>query len=431
MKSVPKALKNIESEQAVLGAILYEPQLIDDCVLTMRHFSTVAHQTLFKSFVKLSADGKPIDTISVVKELGDRLDLVGGLDYLDKLTNSVPTTKNFKYYESLTLETFKLRMASDLVKNFSENPSEQALNDMTSALEHLQDDEDDEEESDEDVLVSIHESLFEERGDITGVPTGMNELDRMTNGLQDGELIIVAGRPSMGKTAFALNIGLHAADKGTVVDIISLEMPKKQVMQRSLSVIANIDAGKWKNPNRFMTQGQKDIAVKAMGIYKQLPHYIHDNPSQTILNIRSKVRRSIKLHPDKKHLVVIDYLGLINSTKRNDRKDLEIAEITKGLKQMARKFKVPVVLLSQLSRSVEQRQDKRPIMSDLRDSGAIEQDADLIMFLYRDDYYNKDSEKQNMVEVIIGKQRNGPIGTVELAFIKEIGKFVNLDRRES
>lgn len=426
---MPNALINLEAEQAVIGAILLEPTLADECTLTSIHFGTPTLQMIFKSFLSLLSEGKPIDLLSVVKELGDSLSEVGGLDYLDQLSKSVPSLKNFRFYENLVIEAHRYRKANELAKRFSNDPNEENLNAMTDGLEHLQDDGDPEEESDEDVLVDLHNSLFEERGDITGVPTGMVDIDRMTNGLQEGELIIVAARPSMGKTAFAVNMGLHAAKNETVVDFISLEMPKKQVMQRSISVIGNLDAGKWKNPNRFMTQAQKDVAVKAMGIYKKLGFYIHDNPSQTVAHIRSKVRRSMNLYPDKKHMVIIDYLGLINSTKTNDRKDLEIAEITKALKQLARKYRIPIVLLSQLSRAVEQRQDKRPMMSDLRDSGAIEQDADLIMFLYRDDYYNKETENQNIVQVIIGKQRNGPIGTVELAFVKEVGKFVNLDRR--
>jgi replicative DNA helicase len=253
----------------------------------------------------------------------------------------------------------------------------------------------------------------------------------LTSGLQDGELIILAARPSVGKSALAINIGLAAGERDVVVDLFSMEMPKRMVLQRILSAMGNISGGKWKNPKRFMNDQDIRSLSSAVGHYEQLNIHIHENSSPTVMSIRSEVRKSLKKYPDQKHLVILDYLSFIDAPGKFERNDLKVGAITKELKQMAKKFNLPVLLVCQLSRGVEQRQDKRPMMSDLQDSGRIEQDADMILFLYRDDYYNKESEKQNIVEIIVAKQRNGPVGTVDMAFIKEYGKFVNLDRKHA
>ncbi|WP_368043846.1 DnaB helicase C-terminal domain-containing protein [Weizmannia sp. WK01] len=216
---------------------------------------------------------------------------------------------------------------------------------------------------------------------------------------------------------------------GGVADVFSLEMPEKQLTQRMLSAIGNIEGAKWRNPYRTFSDEDRNRAMKAIGIYDKWLMNIHDESTQTVAEIRAAVRKTQRKYPDLKHIVVIDYLQLITTLGKFDRHDLAIGSITRELKQMARQFNVPVVLLSQLSRGVEQRQDKHPMMSDLRDSGSIEQDADMIMFLYREDYYERDTDAKNIVEINIAKQRNGPVGTVQLAFMKEYSKFLPLERR--
>ncbi|MDZ5719557.1 replicative DNA helicase [Bacillus inaquosorum] len=280
-----------------------------------------------------------------------------------------------------------------------------------------------------DVLTEIYNDMYQEKGEITGVETGLADLDAMTGGWQDSDLIIVAARPSMGKTAFALNLAQNAALKGGVVDVFSLEMSDRQLVNRMLSNLGSIEGTKWRNPHKYFSEKDYENANRAIGEYEKLDIYIHDKPSQSVADIRSAIRKTTKDHPDQKHLVVIDYLQLIRPIGKFETKNLEVASITGELKNIARTFNVPIILLSQLSRGVEQRQDKRPMMSDLRDSGSIEQDADIVSFLYRDDYYDKQSDLKNIVEIIFAKQRNGSVGTVMAAFIKEYGRFLNLDRQ--
>ncbi|MCY9151042.1 DnaB helicase C-terminal domain-containing protein [Bacillus haynesii] len=258
----------------------------------------------------------------------------------------------------------------------------------------------------------------------------LKHLRRDSNGWQDGDLIVLAARPSMGKTAFALHMGKSNCEKGGVTDIFSLEMPDKQLTHRLLSNLGNIEGSKWKNPRKFFSDHDYRNATKAIGEYEKWNINIHDQPAQTLADIRSKIRKTKKENPDnKKHLVIIDYLQLIRAIGKYERRDLEVGSITAELKEMARAFKIPIILLSQLSRAVEQRQDKRPMMSDLRESGSIEQDADVVMFLYRDDYYNKNSELKNIIEIDLAKQRNGPTGIIQASFIKEYGRFINLARQ--
>lgn len=420
----------IEAEQAVLGSVLVDNQLMDMCWLTADHFSKAAHKVIFSGFEALNLKELPIDPVTLAKELGDKLHQTGGIGYLAELVNGIATTANFEFYERILNDARKLREARNKANQFVSAPSTEGIEELAKSLDEIVDTRPiDDEMTDRESMMKIYDSLFEKRGDISGVPTGITDLDRMTSGLQDDDLIIVAGRPSMGKTAFALNIAKSAAADDVVVDLFSLEMPKTKIQQRLLSAIGNIDAGKWRNPERFMNAGDVESVIKGMGIYEQWSLAIHDRPSQTIASMRATIRKSIKKHPDKKHLAIIDYLSFIKITGKYERRDLAIGAVTGGLKQLARRYHLPIILLAQLSRGVESRQDKRPMLSDLRESGNIEQDADLILFLYRDDYYNRESDKQNIVEIIMGKQRNGPVGTVEAAFIKEYAKFVNIDRK--
>ncbi len=247
--------------------------------------------------------------------------------------------------------------------------------------------------------------------------------------MQSGDLIIIAARPSVGKTAFALNLAKSHCQSGGCTSFFSLEMNDKQLLQRMLSAQSNVNAAKWKNPKAFFTEEDYQKVSRGMGYLDKWNLYIEDQSEQSVLSIRSAIRKNMRQHPNLKHLVIIDYLQLIRLEGKVDRHDLAIGQITKALKAMAREFKIPIVLLSQLSRGVEQRKDKRPIMSDIRDSGCVEQDADIVCFLYRDDYYERETGNRNVVEAIIAKHRNGPVGTVKMGFIKEYGKFINLERK--
>jgi replicative DNA helicase len=281
-----------------------------------------------------------------------------------------------------------------------------------------------------DILVRTYdkiEMLHNRKGEITGIPTGFSELDRMTAGFQRNDLIIVAARPSVGKTAFALNIAQNVATKTDEnVAIFSLEMGAEQLVMRMLCAEGNIDAQNLRTGN--LTPDDWGKLTMAMGSLSNAGIYIDDTPGIRVSDIRAKCRR---LKQEKGlGLIIIDYLQLIQGSGRNrENRQQEVSEISRSLKALARELEVPVIALSQLSRSVEQRQDKRPMMSDIRESGSIEQDADIVAFLYRDDYYNTESENKNIIEIIIAKQRNGPVGTVQLAFVKEYNKFVNLERR--
>jgi replicative DNA helicase len=280
-----------------------------------------------------------------------------------------------------------------------------------------------------DVLMEVFEKvefLYTNKGGVSGIPSGFIDLDKMTNGFQPNELIIVAARPSVGKTAFALNIAQNVAVRSTeTVAIFSLEMSASQLVQRIICAESNVDATRMRTGELKGDDWEK--LSMAIGALSEAQIYIDDTPGITVSDIRAKCRR---LKKEKGlGLILIDYLQLIQGRgKAGENRQQEVSEISRTLKQIARELEVPVIALSQLSRGVEQRQDKRPMMSDLRESGSIEQDADIVAFLYRDDYYDKDSEKKNIIEIIIAKQRNGPVGTVELVFLKNYNKFVSLDR---
>src|SRR5690606_29971 len=280
-----------------------------------------------------------------------------------------------------------------------------------------------------DVLMEVFERvefLFHHKGGATGIPSGFPDLDKMTSGFQRNDLIIVAARPSVGKTAFALNIAQNVGVRAKeTVAIFSLEMSASQLVQRMICAEANVDATRMRTG--YLEGDDWEKLTMAIGSLSEAQIFIDDSPAVTVSEIRAKCRRLKKERG--LGMILIDYLQLISGRgKAGENRQQEVSEISRTLKQIARELDVPVIALSQLSRGVEQRQDKRPMMSDLRESGSIEQDADIVSFLYRDDYYDKESEKKNIIEIIIAKQRNGPVGTVELVFLKNFNKFVNLDR---
>lgn len=435
--------QNIEAEQAVLGAIFLEPTAITTAseVLLPDDFYRTSHQLIYSVMIELANQSEPVDVVTVTAELRNerRLEEVGGVSYLSELANSAPTAANIEYYSEIVEEKSLLRRlirtATNIVSDgyTREDEVESILDDAektilevsqrkrTSAFQAIK-----------DVLIETYdniEMLQNRKGDVTGIASGFLELDRMTAGFQKNDLIIVAARPSVGKTAFALNIAQNVATKTDEnVAIFSLEMGAQQLVMRMLCAEGNIDAQKLRTGR--LEEGDWQKLTMAMGSLSNAGIYIDDTPGIRVNEIRAKCRR---LKQEKGlGMILIDYLQLIQgngSGGRSENRQQEVSEISRTLKIIARELNVPVIALSQLSRGVESRQDKRPMMSDIRESGSIEQDADIVAFLYRDDYYDKESEKQNIIEIIIAKQRNGPVGTVDLAFIKEYNKFVNLDRR--
>ncbi|UQD53697.1 replicative DNA helicase [Bacillus methanolicus] len=433
--------QNIEAEQAVLGAIFLEPSslMIASEILIPEDFYRASHQKIFNVMLKLSDQGKAVDLITVTEELAaaNILEDTGGVSYLSELAASVPTAANIEYYARIVEEKSLLRrlirtataIAQDgytredevdaVLEEAEKRILEVAQRKNAGTFHNIK-----------DVLVRTYdniEMLHNRKGDITGLETGFRELDKMTAGFQRNDLIIVAARPSVGKTAFALNIAQNVATKtGENIAIFSLEMGAEQLVMRMLCAEGNINSQRLRTGT--LTDEDWGKLTMAMGSLSNAGIFIDDTPGIRISEIRSKCRRLKQEHG--LGMVVIDYLQLIQGSGRpGENRQQEVSEISRSLKELARELEVPVIALSQLSRGVEQRQDKRPMMSDIRESGSIEQDADIVAFLYRDDYYNKESENKDIIEIIIAKQRNGPVGTVELAFIKEYNKFVNLERR--
>lgn len=433
--------QNIEAEQAVLGAIFLEPSslILASEILLPSDFYRNSHQRIFDVMLKLSDEGKAVDLITVTEELAASklLEDTGGVSYLSELAGSVPTAANIEYYAKIVEEKALLRRlirtateiaqdgytredeVDDLLSDAEKNIMEVAQRKNVGAFHNIK-----------DVLVRTYdniEQLYNRKGDITGIATGFVELDKMTAGFQRNDLIIVAARPSVGKTAFALNIAQNVATKTDEnVAIFSLEMGAEQLVMRMLCAEGNINAQNLRTG--ALTDEDWSKLTMAMGSLSNAGIFIDDTPGIRVSEIRSKCRRLKQEHG--LSMVLIDYLQLIQGSGRSkENRQQEVSEISRSLKGLARELEVPVIALSQLSRGVEQRQDKRPMMSDIRESGSIEQDADIVAFLYREDYYDKETENQNIIEIIIAKQRNGPVGTVQLAFVKEYNKFVNLEVR--
>lgn len=432
---------NIEAEQAVIGAIFLEPEAFSTAseLLLPGDFYRASHQRIFETMLKLSDRGEPIDLVTVTTDLSNskQLEEAGGVSYLAQLAESVPTAANIEYYAKIVEEKAVLRRlirtATDIVTTTftREDEVEDVLNEAEKSILEVSGRKNTGSFKEiKDVLIEVYdkiELLHRSNADVTGIPTGYRDLDKMTSGFQRNDLIIIAARPSVGKTAFALNIAQNVAvNTDENVAIFSLEMGADQLVQRILCAEGNIDATRLRS-GKLESEDWTKLTM-AMGSLSNAGIYIDDTPGIRVSEIRSKCRRLKQEHG--LGMILIDYLQLIQgSGKPGENRQQEVSEISRSLKGLARELNVPLIALSQLSRGVEQRQDKRPMMSDLRESGSIEQDADIVGFLYRDDYYDKESEKQNIIEIILAKQRNGPVGTVELAFVKEYNKFVDLDHR--
>ncbi|GGN95120.1 replicative DNA helicase [Saccharibacillus kuerlensis] len=438
--------QNLEAEQAVLGAVLLQAEALITVMekITADDFYDKSHQMIFEAMVQLGEESQPIDLVTLASLLKDKgqLEDLGGVSYLSKLAHAVPTAANVEYYAQMIEEKAMLRrlirtatqivsegytggedvglMLSDAERKILEISNRRSSGGFVAIRDVLMEV--------FDRVETLHQNLG--GGGTTGIPSGFVDLDNMTAGFQRNDLIILAARPSVGKTAFALNVAQNVSVRaGETVAIFSLEMSAAQLVQRMICAEANLDASVMRT-GEF--KSDEDWTKLTMGIasLSEAEIYIDDTPGITVADIRSKCRR---LKKEKGlGMIVIDYLQLISGRgKAGENRQQEVSEISRTLKQIARELEVPVIALSQLSRGVEQRQDKRPMMSDLRESGSIEQDADIVAFLYRDDYYNADTEKKNIIEIIIAKQRNGPVGTVELVFLKNFNKFVNYERAHS
>ncbi|WPX09649.1 replicative DNA helicase [Anaerocellum danielii] len=429
-----------EAEEAVVGAMLLSREVISDVaeILTEEDFATPQLREIFAAIMDLFEEGKPVDVITVAERLRERgmFDSVGGSEYLTNLVINTPTTANATYYAKIVEEKSLLRKlinssmkiiekcksqterVEDIV-DFAEKTIFNVISHKNSKdFSHLK-----------EILIETYnkiEELYLRKSHIIGVPTGFAEFDRMTAGLQPSDLILIAARPAMGKTSFALNIVQHAALRaGVPVAIFSLEMSKEQLVTRMICSEAMIDSHKLRTGNLEDEEWKK--FAKALALLSNAPIYIDDTPAITVSEMRAKCRR-LKLKEKGLGLVMVDYLQLMTARGRFESKQQEIAEISRSLKALARELNVPVLALSQLSRAPETRADHRPILSDLRESGAIEQDADIVAFLYRDEYYNPDTDKKHIAELIVAKHRNGPTGTIELLFLDKHTKFMDLEK---
>ncbi|MDI3533938.1 MAG: replicative helicase [Thermosediminibacterales bacterium] len=434
--------QNIEAEQSVLGSMLIEKEAIVSAaeILTGDDFYKEAHQKIFETIEELSNRGEPVDLITVVEELRkkNQLESVGGMTYIASLANSVPTAANVEHYAKIVKEKSLLRKliyaATKMASMGYEGSSdiEEILDEAERLVFEIAQKRS---VSDfypiKDVIMQTFdriEQLYNNKGSMTGVPSGFPDLDRLTSGFQPSDLILIAARPSMGKTSFALNISQYAAIRAKVpVAIFSLEMSKEQLVQRMLCAEANIDSHKLRSGQ--LEDDDWPRLARAMGPLSEADIFIDDTPGISVMEMRAKARR---LKAEKGlGLIVIDYLQLMQGRGNTENRQQEISEISRSLKALARELNVPVIALSQLSRAPEQRQDHKPILSDLRESGSQEQDSDVVIFLYRDEYYNPNTDKRNIAEVIIAKQRNGPTGVVELVWLKQFTKFASLDKYHS
>lgn len=430
---------SLEAEQSVLGAMIIDKEAINTAVETIRpeDFYKEANKEIYETILELYNRNEPVDLITLSEELKKRgtLENVGGINYLTSLSGSVATTANVKYYCDIVEEKSILRRLIKscdeiIAKSFEDaeevnsiiERAEKSIFDITQGRNN------EGFSPIKEVLLdsfSRIEEMSMNEGGLTGLTTGFLDIDEKLSGLQKSDLILLAARPSMGKTALGLNIALNSAIKGNGhVAIFSLEMSKEQLVQRMLSSVSHVNLQKIISGRLDEDEWVK--IVQAMGPLSSTNIFIDDTPGISIMEMKAKCRK-LKIEKGL-DLVVVDYLQLMQSDSPSESRQQEISSISRGLKALAKEMECPVLALSQLSRAPELRSDHRPILSDLRESGAIEQDADIVMFLYRDEYYNEDTDKKNIGEVIIAKHRNGPTGTVELLWMGQFTKFVNLEK---
>ena len=431
---------SLEAEQSVIGSMLMDREAIITAseIVTADDFYQHQYGVMYESMVELFNEGKPVDLVTLQNRLKEK-DVppeVSSLEFVRDIITTVPTSANVKYYATIVKEKAVLRRlirVNEEIANdcyLGRDPLETILADTEKKIfDLLQSRSSGDFVPIRQVALNVLENIekaSKTKETVTGVPTGFIDLDYKTSGFQPSDFILIAARPSMGKTAFVLNVVDHVAvKKGIPCMVFSLEMSKEQLVNRMLSMESNVDSQKLRTGT--LTDSDWDAVVEGVGIIGGSKLIIDDTPGISISELRSKCRKMKLEHG--LGMVIIDYLQLMTgSGKSSDNRQQEISEISRSLKALAREMQAPVVALSQLSRACETRTDHRPMLSDLRESGAIEQDADVVMFLYRDDYYNKDSEMKDMAEVIIAKQRNGPIGTVNLVWMPQYTKFANATR---
>jgi replicative DNA helicase len=438
LPTAPVPPQNLEAEESVLGAMMLSPGAIGAVseVVSAADFYRESHGTIFKAALGLYQKGEPVDAITLVDELEERSELesVGGRQRIHELAALVPATANAAHYARIVREMATLRglirsggeiarlgwdrpgETADLVDRAEKIVFDLAQERVTTEFAHI-----------EDLLKESFEritALYEAGADVTGVPSGFRDLDRITSGFQPGNLIIIAARPSMGKSALGLCMAANLAVRHSVpVGMFTLEMSKSEVTQRLMCSEAKVESNRLRNGKLGVDDWPRLTA--ACDKLSKAPIWVDDTGSITMMEIRSKARRLKSRHPDL-GLLVVDYMQLMTSGLSAENRVQEVSQISRSLKVLARDLDVPIVALSQLSRAVEQRHDKRPILSDLRESGSIEQDADLVVFIYRDEYYNEESEQQGLAEVIVAKHRNGPTDSVKLSFLKRYAKFADL-----
>ncbi len=432
---------SVEAEQSVIGSMLMDKEaiVVASEIVRAEDFYQSQYSIMFESMVELFNEGQPVDLVTLQNRLKEKAvpPEISSLDFVGELIASVPTSANVKYYAEIVYEKSILRnlikvnediantcyigkeKLDDIMADTEKKIFDLLQNRMTSDYVPIK-----------QVVLSVIEKIEQaskSKSTVTGIATGFTDLDYRTSGMQPSDLILLAARPSMGKTAFVLNLAQNMAIKNSYTTaIFSLEMSKEQLVNRLLSMESRVDSQILRTGS--LSDSDWDQVVESSGVIAKSKLIIDDTPGISITELRSKCRK-YKLEHDLK-VVIIDYLQLMSGSgsRSGDNRQQEISEISRSLKALARELEVPVIALSQLSRACETRQDHRPMLSDLRESGAIEQDADVVMFLYRDDYYNKDSEAKNVAEVIIAKQRNGPIGTVELVWLPNYSKFANMER---
>lgn len=430
---------NIEAEQSVVGSMLMDKEAIAIASETLigEDFYARQHGIMFEAMVELYNEGKPVDLITLQDRLREKAvpSEVCSIEFVRELINSVPTSANIKHYANIVSEKSTLRKIIKTNQEI-ENECYQDQEKLEVILENtekkifnlIQNRNGGDYVPIKDVVIRALEKIemaSKNKGAVTGISTGFYDLDYKTSGFQPSDFILIGARPSMGKTAFVLNIAQHVALKSDIpTAVFSLEMSKEQLVNRMFSLEAKVDAQAIRTGNLNDSDWEK--LIESAGVIGKSNLIIDDTPGISISELRSKCRKYKLEH--NLGLVIIDYLQLMSGNGKTDSRQQEISEISRSLKALAREISAPVIALSQVNRACETRPDHRPMMSDLRESGSIEQDADVIMFIYRDDYYNKDSENKNMAEIIIAKQRNGPIGTVNLVWLPHLTRFANMER---
>jgi len=435
---------SIEAEQSVLGGLLLDNGAADRIAdfLSGDHFYSDAHRLLYNAIMQLIGDNKPADVVTVAEALGsiNKLDYVGGMSYLAALVENVPTAANIRRYAEIVHERAILRRLAAAGGEIAESAFHPLGRSVREILDHAETKVFEIAEHGargqqgfQDIrplltqVVERIEFLYnrDNPSDVTGIATGFTDLDRMTSGLQEGDLIVIAGRPSMGKTSLALNIAEHIALVLKMpVAIFSMEMGATQLAMRLMGSVGRLDQQKIRTGR--LTNDDWERLSGALGKLNDAPIHIDETPAMNALEVRARSRRLARQYGGKLGAIVVDYLQLMQAVSDGENRATEISEISRSMKALAKELKVPVLALSQLNRSLEQRPNKRPVMSDLRESGAIEQDADVILFIYREEVYNPDTQEKGVAEIIVGKQRNGPIGMVRLAFLGENTRFENL-----